>query len=82
MVWATSMSSTPYRACVPQHKECHPRYITHGIYGYAVDNIEWVYTVGYVMYMMWVYTVGYLMYMMWVYTVGCLMYMMWAYTVG
>ena len=73
MVWTTTMSSTTYRSCIPQHKKSYPRYITHSIYRYAVDNMEWVYTVDHIVYMVWVYTVDY---MMWVYTVDYLMYMM------
>ena len=74
MVWTTTMSSTAYRSCVPQHKKCNPRYITHSIYGYVVDNIEWVYTVEHIVYMVWVYTAGLLMNMVWVYTVDYLIY--------
>ena len=66
MVWTTSMSSTPCRACVPQHEECHPRCVTHGMCGHVVDNIEWVHTVEYLVDALWACAVDCVMHVMWV----------------
>ena len=47
MVWTTMMLSTAYNLRYPQYKKRYPRYITHSINGYAVDYVQWIYTVDY-----------------------------------